>query len=357
MTPRRLLTTLLSLTLAITLIITSKASPSAWNAFFNSSEEWMKAVTGLFTNSQIGPVVSAQQIQNELNNWLNWPNSKKHKGFDGGWILPFEIYEQRYIPVHYEKGGKERYEDLPLSIDINGDGLLDLVYSKVDMSYRWHINEGSVFHGVEQYIILRRANGFELAYKCRQKVDYEGYSIKTSTYYGDCAETNYSGNYLDHIVPWNSARMFMQEAIHWTNSNPIQTDAQIESLLGKKYDIYDQTHKRFDGGCTTGCVIDINDFKIPRFMDMNGDGLPDLVFIGANRVDHVVSINYQGKSYTSTTINAILYNTGRGFELGAACVSVISIGSQHFYYQTAESTTRLKYTGKYLPGHSGTICY
>src|SRR5690606_10799021 len=141
----------------------------------------------------------------------------KHKTFNGGWVLPFEMYDQKYYRGQVSPYRQPEYKDLPVSIDINGDGLLDLVYSKPNLSYNTG-NNSYIWNGVEQYIILRRADGFELAYKCRQENQNNIF-----VYYGDCADTTYqNGTEPAYEMRWTPMNIMYQQAKTWTNQHPIR---------------------------------------------------------------------------------------------------------------------------------------
>lgn len=66
----------------------------------------------------------------------------------------------------------------PLQLDINADGLLDFVYSKIST---YTTNDY-----VDQYVILNTGNGFNLAYVCKATGTSSG-GVWSYTYKGDCA--------------------------------------------------------------------------------------------------------------------------------------------------------------------------
>lgn len=61
-------------------------------------------------------------------------------------------------------------DSYPILIDVNGDGLVDAVYSKPATD-------------TLQYVLLNRGNGYEVAYSCYYSDDYD----TSFTYRGTCA--------------------------------------------------------------------------------------------------------------------------------------------------------------------------
>src|SRR5690606_35816647 len=79
------------------------------------------------------------------------------------------IYALPRLPLYPPNSG------LPLTIDINADGLIDFVYS--------YVLDGADKRE-RQYVILNTGNGFELAYICDHQFTY---STNTHVFKGDCA--------------------------------------------------------------------------------------------------------------------------------------------------------------------------
>jgi hypothetical protein len=312
---KKTLTIVLSLTLALGIIISSQASPSAWRTFITASTHWTQSLTGLFTNSELARSVSAQGIQDELANWQNWPSSQKLKDFDGGWNLPFEAFTQQYNRGWQNRNQIPQYYDKALEIDLNGDGLQDLLYSKGDVTLHGQ-SQNFVWFGLTQYIILRRANGFELAYKCyqRPKSVYISPAIQQQTqwwYYGDCADTSYTSTNAGQEKVWNPATVWNQKRPQMTQGNTLDRasymglDGQVFEFLNIDLNINGSQAETFPR-------------YMPKFTDINGDGLPDVVFFGS-------AVIGEGNSgpYTFQNIQFVLYNNGRGFDIEAGCVTTV----------------------------------
>lgn len=67
----------------------------------------------------------------------------------------------------------------PLFQDINGDGLVDIVYSYYYNGYSNYSGGGNV-DVTDQYVMLNNGQGFDLVYKCNRNGNH---------YTGDCAKT------------------------------------------------------------------------------------------------------------------------------------------------------------------------
>lgn len=312
---KRFFTLALSISLALGIIMTSQASPSAWHSFLTATNNWTQSLTGLFTDSQLARSVSAQAIQDELNNWQTWPSSQKLKDFDGGWNLPFEAFRQQYYRGWQNRNQNPQYYDKPLQIDLNGDGLQDLLYSKANVSLHGQ-TQNFVWTGLEQYIILRRANGFELAYKCHQssKSVYVSPAIPQQTqwwYYGDCADTSYISSAPAQEKAWNPATIWNQQRSQMTSGNTLNRSAymgindQVFDFLNIDLNINGQQTETFPR-------------YMPQFTDINGDGLPDVLFFG----QAMIGEGYSGP-YEFQTLEFVLYNNGRGFDVEAGCLTTV----------------------------------
>lgn len=66
----------------------------------------------------------------------------------------------------------------PIQIDMNGDGLLDLVYSTVYTS------------GASQYVLLNNGQGFDAAYLCNKS--FVATRTPQHVYRGHCADPNFT---------------------------------------------------------------------------------------------------------------------------------------------------------------------
>lgn len=319
---KRLLTVFTSAFLAIAILMASQASPSAWNSFLNASRNWTQSVAGLFTKSHFAQIVSADAIEDELNNWQNWPSSQKHKSFaemSGEWFLPFEVFEQQYYRGWQSKSIKPRYFDHPYSLDLNGDGLLDILYSKAEIT--WDSGGHFQWNGLEQYILLRRATGFELAYKCYQKSvytiippEYRNIGENRWWYYGDCADTSYiSGTDLAYEKKWNPAAIWMQQTPNW-DAMITPSDVTFSTHYGNGLARLQYLNVDFN---KNGEYVETFDRSMPVFRDLNGDGLVDVLYEG-------IQIHGQGAynagPYPYISISFIMMNTGKGFEIVSAGV-------------------------------------
>ena len=161
---RRFISIGVALSLLLSVGMFRQVSDASWYRFSQVTNQWMMAFSGLFGDSSVVNVVNAQQLNTLLANPLTWtPRSKKHRGLVGGWDMPFEMYQQRMRRTDHggNIGVAPIYETVPVRIDINGDGLLDFVYSNAPSAY---IGNGSdyFFYGVglSQYVVLKRTNGY-----------------------------------------------------------------------------------------------------------------------------------------------------------------------------------------------------
>ena len=290
---------------------------ASWSRLGEVTGNWLTNSWHILSDVKVIDVVSAWDIQNQLGAWKTWPKSAKHKGLDGGWILPFEIFDQKYSRGQMVPYRQPAYTDMPVSIDINGDGLLDLVYSKADFSI--NTNGGgyeTVWGGVTQYIILRRANGFELAYKCKQVSEPVGTNGSQRWYYGDCADMSYTkGTDLAYEQAWTPMNYFYQQAKSWTNKHPILTNDDRANYNGTGDETFDYI---FYDYWVNGTQRNTIDRQKPLIKDLNGDGLPDLIFFGY--LD--AGATYSGGPNTAQNLNIVMYNNGHGFDMGAGCIQV-----------------------------------
>lgn len=321
---RRLLTGITSLGLIVSLLVTSQASPASWQAFVDASRNWARTAVNLVSDTQIGPVVSASQLEDELDNWRNWPKSRKHKDFDGGWILPFEAFQQTKSRNTYGPGANNGNAML---IDINGDGLQDYLYSEGNPVIPSRNVE--LWRGVTQFIALKRSNGWELVYKCYQRGQTTGteYGNILSSgneywYYGDCADTSYTAEEEEYVyAPWSPLDF-------WVKNIP-----NTES--SKRYDYEDLIYENLgiiSTSETQNKVVELNntlfyeyentyyDREAPQFIDWNGDGLVDVVFDGHLKYDEKLADLYiGGVRIVNNEAQFLLLNNGRGFDLVFAC--------------------------------------
>lgn len=221
--------------------------------------------------------------------------SPNHKGFDGGWIIPFEVFdlEVRYVRNFY---WRPVYTRKPLRIDLNGDGLLDLIYSVYDPRYIHDSNYPAGYSAsFQQYIKLQRPGGlFETVYTCSQRSIIDSYDNSGTTYkyeyVGHCADTsNTSGKNFQRWQPSVIAPQLAGPGTLQANSDSINLVRSIR---------YTEENHDYDRNAAT-------------FIDVNGDGLQDMVFGGDTTIQRAASFAGQSRSAT-----AVLFNNGNGFDIG-----------------------------------------
>lgn len=77
-------------------------------------------------------------------------------------------------------------QKVPTLIDMNGDGLTDMVFSDGAVSVMG--GAGVVnFKSGQQWVALNVGDGYELVYYCKITTDYNGGQYGVYNYYGDCA--------------------------------------------------------------------------------------------------------------------------------------------------------------------------
>jgi len=316
MSPRRLSTILLSLTLAATLIITSQASPIAWNTFMNSGNQWARSFVGLFWSSKISPIASAEAIQNEMRNWQNWPSSFRLKDFDGGWIMPFDLYE----PQPYRSSGYDGIElgRAPIYTDINGDGLTDMLFSSTVDQFIENGSGSTSSIEMQQYIALNNGKQFELVYKCRYGADPQGSNYK---YYGDCADTAASQTPVVKHPPRFPIEMILHHESRLAAVDDINSEeGNVKNSLNIHVSISNTVLRE---QCHNKNLFHTNscDRYMPKLIDVNGDGLQDIILSGYTMERYYV--NYP--QYTQRKQSMILYNNGSGFDLDHLCYEIADI--------------------------------
>ena len=325
----------LSLCLVISTIWVFSIGDTAWTAFKLANQQWWQTFTGQLANTNLIDFPDAKAID-----WTNAPKSRKHKGFTGGWIIPFEIFEQKYTrpqKMSYYQNEDEvifnYYSDTPYPIDLNGDGLTDYIYSKATANYTSRpqvgVNvsdyENLYWDNMEQYIALKRTNGYEVVYKCRQYlenqyyyVNNQGYTTPTYWYEGDCADTSSTGTSSINEGAWTPARIWIQEAANWTKTSDSELTSQL--TYGQNLDLVYMDQRFYPTPFTTVPTVYRIDRTIPKFRDVNSDGLVDVVFNGQVRSAQDENVNgraFRGYEWYQTSY--ILLNNGNGFELKNAC--------------------------------------
>jgi hypothetical protein len=243
--------------------------------------------------------------------------SRVYKIPDNGWWMPFVIYSQKATRDSY---GNTWYGQDPYVVDINGDGLLDVMYS----SYREPLyRRGGNIHGqLDQYInIGSPRGGFARVFSCTQRA----YGSPGPIYYlysGDCADTNHpNANNTDYVAnPFTPGEPFAQNGVAPRGYSGITGLYQYAFQLDTNCWGRDQYGNWF--------VTRPNrcDQFLPEIMDLNGDGLPEVIMQGSYmkitktpiRYDvfgNVISPLNAGQEYSATNagLGFVLYNTGRGF--------------------------------------------
>jgi hypothetical protein len=292
---------ILALLLVLSLVLGMNVQTNSWKSFSFATRQWINTTVSLFSSPTLLPDAKAA-----LNGWQSWPKSHKHKGFDGGWIMPFELFDTKLM-------WNGEVVSIPISVDLNGDSLQDLIYSRAIYNYQSWPNSRDHNH-VEQYILLRRHNGFAAAYRC---------VIDGAWYYGDCADMQYSGSDPEMYYPWFPILFFWQQAsLNWEGKPvPKVNGFNLNSVTGGT------TYPTFDykplssrpANIVNGQIFDIwltkSDAKQPRLQDINGDGLIDVYFFG--NYTHFATNSTRP---TSHNLSYIFLNTGRGLVPAHICV-------------------------------------
>ena len=172
--------------------------------------------------------------------------------------------------------------DLSTKMDINGDGLEDLV---------WH--SGTSSSTTKRFgIFLNKGNlGYDLVYKCAYN------NISEPRYYGDCADSS-----RNEVIPFGS--MFTNYT-SWVTSHAPKDDDLIPQVLGAMSNVY-------------------NSRNYTSFLDFNGDGLMDFVYQSVNS-----SPNYYG----------IFLNRGDfQFDFAYKCVYQYQSGEYTYYGDCADTS-------------------
>jgi hypothetical protein len=314
---------------AVLFLISSLANiqMSNWKSLDFATRQWITAFSDFFHPPEIITDVKAF-----MNDYTSWPKSRKHKGFDGGWVMPFEFFEA----LMDSNGG---VSPSPVHIDMNGDGRMDIIYSKGD--------NGNLI----QYMLFARGNGFVSAYKCRSVSESEGAGYYGYWYYGDCADTsfglndndqkiylssayvaehpNVNGFYIQYTgqapsfsFPWNPVMFFLQQAgLGWEGRSVQKTPGiNFNSITGGT-PMPKRALVQLGNGGTVGRYYNGSDPKhLPLVMDINGDALPDFYFSSSYKG------NYYYNSNDSLGLSYILMNTGTGFVPAQACVQASTVG-------------------------------
>ena len=142
-------------------------------------------------------------------------------------------------------------------------------------------------------------------------------NAKLYEYYGDCADDTYQGGDPKYETPWTPVSMFMLDSQNWSNNSGRTFSEEVGINYGYYDVVYDQVIYQTGSSLSSG--VRLGDRHIPQFIDMNGDGLPDVVFSGQ------AEYGIQTPSHPSTLITGdipfIMMNNGRGFDLHTACIN------------------------------------
>jgi hypothetical protein len=186
--------------------------------------------------------------------------------------------------VYKNINGTEYYG--PMNMDINGDGLPDLVYSFSELgSNAW-----------KQYVALGNGSGYDVVYSC----DFNG-----SRFYGDCAGSG--------AARTDTSRRYaaLENPLHLSGSGAPLKPGNVAYALPEG-----QIH-----GLTLSRHGHHNDTRSPVFSDVNGDGLPDMM--------------YSSRNLTGTLYQFVALNTGDGFEEVYRCIR----GGSLYYGDCAASSS------------------
>jgi hypothetical protein len=169
--------------------------------------------------------------------------------------------------------GTQRSTLHPILLDLNGDGLMDYVFSKVDEYFETNV--------ILQYVLLQTGSGFRLAYYCER--------INGGNYKGDCASTahSYTKPNANSLGPLDEVSSVSSVASSATPAEFVPYGLPPVHLFSSGY----------------------NNSLMPIVMDINGDGLSDLVY---SQMPEYYLDRYNGKQY-------VLLNTGSGFEKAYYC--------------------------------------
>jgi hypothetical protein len=271
------------------------------------------------------------------------PVSAKYKGPGQGWIMPFEMYETKQCRSASETSECPK---IPVFADINGDGLVDVLYSAYDEPRR-DLNRTSrgararYTGSLTQYILLNRGGRFEVTFQCRQELKvtgndehYYGFERYTTLgnnydpdhylYYGDCADPSFPYNSTTHTPfnrgqntnyyakPFSPGAYFADHPVSRPWPQGFSVDFVSETRFRGKYTCWNPglfSSEMADSYC---------DREIPKLLDINGDGLLDVVFKGKSRhlnirIDQGWGDRFVQNNRNGTPLQFVLYNTGRGF--------------------------------------------
>jgi hypothetical protein len=244
------------------------------------------------SEGQVFPTVKA--FQNYVDGYANWPWSKRYRDFaDDKWVMPFEIYSVKSP----SDGGYPGYIRDPVYVDMNGDGLVDVLYSYYNLP-------ASGYGTWRQYLLYNTGSGFEVAWKCVMEGGLN------SKFYGDCADVaTLNNNSIPSVPAFGVQDFFYSRASEWIQRPRGLASGSTHFLSGSD-SIYDWGPQYSCGsGTNTWCYG-----RLAKLMDVNGDGLLDVVLKA--QLDDKTSWD---SNNMKRNISLMLYNTGMGFKPARAC--------------------------------------
>ncbi|MDP3975522.1 MAG: hypothetical protein Q8P95_01255 [bacterium] len=296
--------------IAVGIIVSSLILGKNAELFTGETKQWISNLLSFFDEALI-----VTDVQAVMDDWRNWPKSRKMRDFNGNvYLMPFEIFQQRTIN-ETDDPRNTIFEYRPITIDLNGDNLPDLMYSKMtsdgsEYSKRFTVGGAHNLNGsinLMQFVAIKRGSGYQVVYKCIH-TNY-GYGVQEYYYYGDCADMSYTGSENPHI--WSIQQYFYANSAGWNGSTSVMDTIRFNGYYTPRNPIYLNT--------TSSQIRQY----MPELMDMNGDGLSDVILSTSvkGRYRAITSDNYFLDTWTGfeTGIHFILYNTGNGFTPGPMC--------------------------------------
>ena len=177
-------------------------------------------------------------------------------------------------------------------IDINGDGLSDFVYINHTPASLSYSTPDGVSHNVASYtamqdvVALNTGNGFNVVYACVTGSTGTGSAVQVA-YYGDCADTN------------SATPSTYNPVVFGGNSSPLPTSS-LPNFNVPYSTLSFFPHRIFDFSRNIG------EMPTRTFTDLNGDGLPDFMY-----VNH--GFSGSGNGSRDIVLSVVMLNTGSGW--------------------------------------------